>query len=129
MIGAFLLLVFALQTVSPEALQHMQAGAEAEKNGHFDVAIAEFRKVTELEPKVAEGFVSLGQAYLENRDYGGAISSLKQALKLSPDLRPAHQLLGYALLAQGYTAEAIPHLEEAQDTAALGIAQLAVMCR
>src|SRR5271157_799094 len=124
MIRAFLLLFFALQTVSPEALQHMQAGAEAEKNGHFELAIAEFRKLTELEPEVAEGFVSLGQAYLENHDYGRAIPSLKQALKLSPDLRPAHQLLGYALLAQGYAAEAIPHLEKAEDNAALGIAQL-----
>jgi tetratricopeptide (TPR) repeat protein len=124
MIGVLLLLFFALQAFSPEALQHMQAGAEAEKNGHFDVAIAEFRKLTELEPGVAEGFVSLGQAYLENHDYGRAIPSLKQALKLSPELRPAHQLLGYALLAHGYAAEAIPHLEKAEDNAALGIAQL-----
>jgi len=119
-----LLLLLALQTVSPEAMQHMQAGVEAEKNGHFDVAIAEFRKLTELEPNIADGFVSLGQAYLENHDYGRAIASLKQALKLSPDLRPAHQLLGYALLAQGYATEAILHLEKAQDNAALGIAQL-----
>jgi tetratricopeptide (TPR) repeat protein len=124
MIRAFFLLFFALQTVSPEALQHMQAGAEAEKSGHFDVAIAEYQKLTELEPAVAEGFVSLGQAYLENHEYGQAIPSLKQALKLSPDLRPAHQLLGYALLAQGYTAEAIPHLEKGEDKAALGIAQM-----
>lgn len=124
MIRALLLLFLALQNVSPEARQHMQAGAEAEKSGHFDVAIAEYRKLTELEPRVAEGFVSLGQAYLENHDYGGAIPSLKQALKLSPDLRPAHQLLGYALLAQGYVAEAIPHLQKAEDNAALGIAQL-----
>jgi protein O-GlcNAc transferase len=102
----------------------MQAGTEAEKNRQFDVAIAEFRKVTELEPKVAEGFVSLGQVYLESRDYVAAVSTLKQALKLSPDLRPAHQLLGYALLTQGYAAEAIPHLEKAQDEAVLGIAQL-----
>lgn len=124
MIRAFFLLLLAWQGSTPEALQHMEAGAEAEKNGHFDVAIAEFHKATELEPTVAGGFVSLGQAYLENHDFGGAIPPLKQALKLSPDLRPAHQLLGYALLAQGYAAEAIPHLEKAQDIAALGIAQL-----
>ena len=124
MIRALALLLFSLQAISPEALQHMQAGTEAEKNGHFDLAISEFRKLTELEPGVAEGFVSLGQAYLENHDYGGAIASLNQALKLSPDLRPAHQLLGYALLAQGYASEAIPHLEKGQDNAALGIAQL-----
>jgi Flp pilus assembly protein TadD len=33
-------------------------------------------------------------------------------------------LLGYALLVQGYAAEAIPHLARAQDKTALGIAQI-----
>jgi tetratricopeptide (TPR) repeat protein len=123
-IRALLFLFLAAQSPSPEALQHMQAGAEAEKNRHFEAAIAEFRKATELEPAAPAGFVSLGQAYLENHDYGGAIPPLKQALKLDPDLLPAHRLLGYALLAQGHSAEAVPHLEKAQDPAALGIAQL-----
>jgi len=123
-IRALLFVFLVAQSLSPEAMQHMQAGADAEKNRHFEVAIAEFRKVTELEPSAPTGFVSLGQAYLENHDYGGAIPPLKQALKLSPDLLAAHRLLGYALLAQGYSAEALPHLEKAQDTAALGIAQL-----
>ena len=120
---SLLVLLLVLQA-SPEALQHLQAGAEAEKNRQFETAIAEYRKVTELEPTAAEGFVSLGQAHLENHDFAGAIPPLKQALKLRPELRPAHQLLGYALLAEGYSAEAIPHLEKAQDSAALGIAQL-----
>ena len=125
MIAALLLLALLPQQAStPEAVQHMQAGVEAEKSKHFDAAIAEFRKVTELQPTVAAGFVSLGQAYLEDHDFGGAIAPLEQAVKLSPDSRPAHQLLGYALLAQGYAAKAIPHLEKAQDNAALGIAQL-----
>jgi tetratricopeptide (TPR) repeat protein len=123
-IRALLFVFLAAQSPSPEALQHMQAGAEAEKNRHFETAIAEFRKVTELEPTAPAGFLSLGQAYLENHDYGGAIPPLKQALKLDPDLLPAHRLLGYALLAQGHSAEALPHLEKAQDVAALGIAQL-----
>jgi tetratricopeptide (TPR) repeat protein len=123
-IRALILLFLAWQSSSPEALQHMQLGAAAEKSGNFDQAIAEYRKATELEPTIAAGFVSLGQAYLENRDYGGAIAPLKQALKLNPDLRPAHQLLGYALLAEGYPTEAISHLEKTGDQAALGIAQL-----
>ena len=124
MIRALLFFLLAAQGLSPEALQHMQAGAEAEKKGQFDVAIAEFRQVTDLAPTAAAGFVSLGQAFLENHDFGGAIPPLKQALKLSPDLVPAHQLLGYALLAQGYAAEAVPHLQKTDDSAALGIAQL-----
>ena len=124
MIHTLLFLFLAWQTSSPEVLQHMQAGAEAEKSGHFAAAIVEFRKVTELEPTGATGFVRLGQAYLENQDYGGAIPPLKQALKLEPDMAAAHQLLGYALLAQGYATQAVPHLEKSDDVAALGIAQL-----
>ena len=43
---------------------------------------------------------------------------------MNADSLPAHQLLGYALLAQGYAAEAIPHLKRSADKTALGIAQI-----
>jgi tetratricopeptide (TPR) repeat protein len=124
MIYACCLLWFALQLASPEALQHLQAGAEADKQGRLEVAITEFRKTTELDPKLAEGFLDLGEVYMENHDYGAAIAPLKHALDLSPDLLPAHRLLGYALLAQGFAEEAIPHLDRAHEHAALGIAQI-----
>jgi tetratricopeptide (TPR) repeat protein len=124
MIRALILLWIASQTVSPEALQHLQAGVEADKQRHFDVAIAEFRKATELAPNVAEAFVGLGRAYMENHEYEAAVVPLKRALELNPDLVVAHQFLGYALLAQGYAAEAIPHLEKAGASDALGIAQV-----
>jgi tetratricopeptide (TPR) repeat protein len=123
-IRALLLLWFASQILSPEAAQHMQAGIAADKQHQFDAAIAEFRKVTELDPTYADGFISLGQAYLEKRDFASAIAPLKRALNLDADLAPAHQLLGYALLAQGYAAEAIPHLQRVQDKTALGIAEI-----
>ena len=124
MIRAVLFLWLAGQALSPEAGQHMQAGIAAEKQRQPQVAITEFRKVTELEPNLAEGFVQLGQAYMENHDYGSAIAPLKHALDIDANLVPAHQLLGYALLAQGYASEAIPHLERVQDKTALGIAQV-----
>ena len=124
MIRILLAVWLAWQTVSPEALQHLQAGSEAEKQRHFDIAIEEFKKVTELAPTLPDGFVNLGQAYMESQDYGAAIPPLKHALQVAPDLAAAHQLLGYALLAQGYNAEAIPHLEKIQEQTALGIAQI-----
>jgi tetratricopeptide (TPR) repeat protein len=123
-IRAFVVLWFALHTPSPEAAQHMQAGIAADKQRQFDVAIAEFKKVTELDPAYAEGFVGLGQVYIEKHDYGFAVPALKRALEVDPDLAPAHQLLGYALLAQGYAAQAIPHLERVKENTALGIAQI-----
>lgn len=112
------------QAISSEAMQHWNAARDAESRKQFDVAVAEYQKVTELEPKVPMGFVSLGQVYVERGDYGGAIQPLKRALELDAGIAPAHQLLGYALLAQGYATEAIPHLETAHETGALGIAQL-----
>jgi tetratricopeptide (TPR) repeat protein len=119
-----LILWLAWQTISPDAMRHMEAGRQAETQRRFDAAVAEFRQVIDLEPKYAGGFVSLGQAYLEQHNYGAALAPLKRAVELDSGLAPAHQLLGYALLAQGYAAEAIPHLQQAQDQAALGIAQV-----
>jgi tetratricopeptide (TPR) repeat protein len=123
-IRAILFLYFAWQVASPQVAEHMQAGMAADKQRQFDVAITEFKKVTELDPSFVDGFISLGQAYMENGDYGSAIPPLKHALELNADLLPAHQLLGYALLAQGYASEAIPHLERSPDKTALGIAQI-----
>ena len=120
----FLPLILAGQAISAEARQHWDAARQAETQKQFDLAIGEYRKVTELEPTFAAGFVRLGQAFMEQHDFAAALAPLKHALELDASLAPAHQLLGYALLAQGYAAEAIPHLERAHEQAALGIAQV-----
>jgi tetratricopeptide (TPR) repeat protein len=119
-----ILLWFAWQIASPPAAEHMQAGIEADRQRQFDVAIAEFSKATELDPSFGDGFVSLGQAYMEKGDYSSAIPPLRRALELNADSQPAHQLLGYVLLAQGYAGEAIAHLQLSPDKTALGIAQI-----
>src|SRR5712671_802084 len=124
MIRLFLLAWLAAQSTSPDATQHMQAGLEARKQHQVDTEIAEFRKATELDPASADGFFNLGAAYMEKHDYGESIAPLKRALQLSPDLAVAHQFLGYALLAEGYAAEAIPHLDRVGAHDALGIAQI-----
>jgi tetratricopeptide (TPR) repeat protein len=123
-IRATLMLFLAAQIASPQAAEHMQAGISAEKQRQFDVAIKEFKKVTEMDPSFADGFASLGQAYMENADYNSAAAPLKHALELNPASLQAHELLGYVLLSQGYAAEAIPHLERASDKTALGIAEI-----
>jgi len=120
----FLVLTLASQAAAADAMRHVQAGLEARKQHQVDVEISEFREAARLDPALADAFLNLGAAYMEKHDYGAAITPLKRALELSPDLLPAHQFLGYALLAQGYAAEAIPHLERAGAQEALGIAQI-----
>jgi tetratricopeptide (TPR) repeat protein len=124
MISVLLLLALSPQAGSSDALAHLKAGIEADKQRQIDTAIVEFRKATELDPKLTDAFIDLGQAYLEKRAFGDAIPPLKHALELTPDSIPAHRLLGYALLIQGYSSEAIPHLQRAQDPTALGIAEI-----
>jgi tetratricopeptide (TPR) repeat protein len=119
-----LYLGLAWQGVSPDVVQHVQAGMEAQKQGHLKEAIAEFKKVTELMPNLPAAFANLGAAYMQDKQYGAAIAPLKHALELNPDLIGVHQMLGYALLEQGYTRDSIPHLEKAHLQDALGVAQL-----
>lgn len=118
------ILYFAIQAASGSASQHEQAGLAALKAGQRDVAIEEFKKATELNPKAAPVFFELGIAYMKNGDYGSAIPPLKKALELNPSLAAVHKPLGYALLAQGYALKALPQLQAADDKAGLGIAQL-----
>jgi tetratricopeptide (TPR) repeat protein len=116
--------VQAMAAQTPQAVEHWNAARQAETNKQFDLAVSEYRKVTELDPTFAAGFVGLGQASMEEHDFASALPALRRALELDSSLIPAHRLLGYALLAQGYAAEAMPHLERAQEQGALGIAQL-----
>jgi tetratricopeptide (TPR) repeat protein len=123
--STLLFLWLTLQSaVSPEGAQHMQAGVDAHKQGHFDVAADEFRKATVSDPTLVEAFLDLGEVCLELRDYAAASKALTRALELSPDLDAAHLQLGYALLAQGYAEQAIPHLERVHAAEALGIAYI-----
>src|SRR6202023_2249616 len=119
-----LFLALGSQAAGADAMRHVQAGLEARKQHQVDVEITEFREAARIDPGSADAFLNLGAAYMEKHDYGAAITPLKRALELSPDLLPAHQFLGYALLAQGYAAEAIPHLQRAGAQEGLGIAQI-----
>jgi tetratricopeptide (TPR) repeat protein len=107
----------------PDATKLLQSATDAETRGDLEQAIADFRKAAELTPSSSIALLKLGAACMRKHDYAAAIPPLKRAAELSPDSLPVNQLLGYALLSQGYAMEAIPHLEIAHDSGALGIAQ------
>lgn len=121
--AACFLSLLALQAV-PDLKQHVDAGLKAKRSGDMDTAIREFKRVVELAPKLPAAYVNLAAVYSEKKDYGNAIPPLRKALELDPDLPGAHGMLGVALLAQGYAAESIPHLEKAKSGDLLGVALL-----
>lgn len=87
-----------LETVPPEAAQHLQAGVDLEKRNDLDAAIKEFQEVTRTAPDCATGFLSLGDTYMKKGEYGKAIAPLKRAAELNPDSSTTKRLLGFALL-------------------------------
>ena len=117
-IQAVLLVHFLLPAQTPssqspsETTKLVQSATDAENRDDLDQAIANLRKAVELDPSSPTTLLKLGDAYMRKHDYGAAILPLKRAAELSPDSLQVHQLLGYALLSQGYATEAIPHLEE-----------------
>ena len=115
---------FLAQGLTPEVIEHAQAGAEAQKQGRFDVAIQEFSKVIALQPDSASGYANLGDAYFQNRNYDAAIPALEHALRLGPNLMGTHQTLGVILLIRGAAEEALPHLEMSRTPELLGLAYL-----
>jgi tetratricopeptide (TPR) repeat protein len=119
-----IILLFAMQSASSPLVQHEQAGIAAQKQGQLDVAIGEFQKATELNPDSATAFFDLGAAYMQAHRYGEAIKPLRRAVELKGEFPGLHESLGYALLSQGYTAEAIPQFQAANSREGLGIAQL-----
>jgi tetratricopeptide (TPR) repeat protein len=119
-----IILLFAMQSASPTSVEHEQAGIAAQKQGRLDEAINEFQKATELNPNSAAAFFDLGAVYMQAHRYGDAIKPLKKAVELKGDFPGLHESLGYALLSQGYTTEAIPQFQAANAREGLGIAQL-----
>ena len=123
-IATLLAVLLFAQTTPSDAASHLQAAVEASKQNQVAVAMAEFKQAIALAPDDPSGYVGLGQVYMQISNYTEAIPVLKHALELNRDLLVAHRLLGYALLAQGYSTEAIPHLKQSKDWGALGIAQI-----
>jgi tetratricopeptide (TPR) repeat protein len=124
MICLCLLFVLAVQDPSAEVVQHIQAGISAEKLGQHDTAIAEFGKAVALDPDFAIAYVDLATVYMSQRKYSEATTPLKRAVLLDPGVAGAQEMLGYALLIQGYAVESIPHFQAANDKGGLGAAQL-----
>jgi tetratricopeptide (TPR) repeat protein len=120
---AGVVMLLALQ-VTPELKQHVEAGLKARNAGDLDDAIREFQRVIELAPEMAAAHVNLGAIYIQKKDYVDAVPALRRALELNPDLPGAEGMLGTALLALGYAAESIRHLEKAQSNDLLGVALL-----
>jgi tetratricopeptide (TPR) repeat protein len=81
--------------------------------GDLKGAEAAFLKVTEIDPKYADGWVNIARARIQEGNSADGEEVLRRALALDPDLAKTHYFLGTVLKTQGRYDEAVVHLREA----------------
>lgn len=81
--------------------------------GKHNEAIASFRKLLSLDPRIPEAHFNLALLFTQLDKTKEAIFSYRQALQLKPDMTSAHFNLGALLQAQHQLKEAAQHYQKA----------------
>ena len=100
------------QTPDAATLEHYSAeGKNALEAGDYGKAESAFEKLRDLVPGIAEVHGQLGLIYFQERKFDQAVSALRKALQLDPQLPRAGSLLALSLSELGRYEEALPALE------------------
>ncbi|MBN2305350.1 MAG: tetratricopeptide repeat protein [Anaerolineae bacterium] len=98
----------------PDTPEHYRFRAELSRlSGRLDRAIADYKRVVELEPDAAVGYTGLAEVHAQQADYGGARAYALQALEREPRSWLAAYNLGLIEDRLGYAEEAVKHLDMA----------------
>ena len=110
LIGACCLLA---QQPDPALLQkYSQEGQKALAEGRYAEAESAYEKLRQLSPGTAEVHASLGVAYFQQAKFAEAVPTLRQALKLNPNLPNLDILLAMSLSELGHYQQAVVGLEK-----------------
>lgn len=85
----------------------MNHGEQSFRKGLLQESAASFARAVEMLPTRHEGWINLGSALLQLKQFGYAVQSLQKAISINPDVTVAHMMLGDALRLQGKTARSI----------------------
>ncbi|HEY1735918.1 MAG TPA: tetratricopeptide repeat protein [Methylovirgula sp.] len=99
-----------LQTDSPTASVLMDRGTSAMEGQHYPLALQVFNRLLDLEPKWSEVWNKRATTRLLGGDVDGAISDMRQAVKIEPRDFTTLAALGMALHQQGLDKEALATL-------------------
>jgi tetratricopeptide (TPR) repeat protein len=118
---AFVLCVFlfsfgpdagAQSSQSDSLEQYYEAGEKALAESRYADAQKAYEELRRLAPTTAEVHARLGLVYFQERKFEEAVTSLRQALKLKPNLPKLDTLLAMSLAELGRYTEARPGLEK-----------------
>lgn len=82
--------LFLSQSNSTQAQTHFQQASEYFKQRKYDLALAEFNKVIELEPTNELAYLGRATIYLGQKEWNSALDNFNQAIKFDPKLALAY---------------------------------------
>lgn len=83
--------------------------------GDLKGAEAAFAKITEIDPKNADGWNNIGRVRVAEGNLEGAREVLRKALELKPELASVHYFYARVLKSEGDYDKAVEHLQRALD--------------
>ena len=89
-----------------------ERGRTALAAGHSDQSILALSESLQKNPKFAEGYALLGQAYLQKQQLAAAEAAYRHVLQLEPNASDVRYQLGLAVVAQGRADEALAIFRE-----------------
>lgn len=104
--------VLAQSSNSDSLQQYYEEGERALAENRYGDAERAYEKLRQLAPGTAEVHARLGLIYFQERKFEQAVASLRQALKLKPNLPKLDTLLAMSLSELGRYTEALPGLQK-----------------
>ncbi len=105
----FIVFATCAQTDRIDSL-HEEASA-AEASGDLATAVAKYREMLKIDPKLAPAYNNLGALYFKQGQYQQAAEVLERGLKVDSSMSSAAALLGASLFEMGDYGKARPYLE------------------
>jgi tetratricopeptide (TPR) repeat protein len=107
--------IAAGQASEPDIETPFRAGQAALRQGDFQRATVEFKKVLALDPGLLEAKVNLGLAYQSLLDYEAAVRYLAPSLQERPTLPGLNVIVGMDYMKLGSPEKAAPYLRHALE--------------
>ncbi len=88
-------------------------GKNDPKSPYNDMALQNSMKALEISPTFVRTYYEIAQAYLNKKDYNGAIKYFSEAVKLNPEVGMSHWYLGATYLEAGEVQKGLAAINEA----------------
>lgn len=83
-----------------DAVAYFNRGNDYMKKEHDELALADYTKAIQLNPKFSQAYNNRGRIYARQQKYDLAIADFTKAIELNPQLWEAHKNRGFVYMAQ-----------------------------